>query len=364
MKRLRVGIIGCGRPGRTEGATGSGTAHVHAKGYEASPDCELVAAADIKAENLEAFCDEYGIAGRYLDHREMLAQADLDMVSVCVWPHLHAPMVLDAARSSVRAIHCEKPMALTWGDARRMVATCEENDVQLTFNHQRRYGREFRTAKQLLQAGTIGELVRLESFTSNLYDWGTHWFDMMFYYNDEVPAEWVIGQIDARGGRKIFGAQVEGQGLSLIRYRNGVYGLMVTGEAFMDPKLLTREERCGNRLIGTEGMIEVGVRGGPSLRVHHQGTGGAWEEVDVGESESWADVVGLAIQGTVDALKAGREPLLSARNALRATELIFATYESSRRRGRVDLPLDIQDSPLLSMIELGEITLDQEEEDR
>ena len=38
---------------------------------------------------------------------------------------------------------------------------------------------------------------------------------------------------------------------------------------------------------------------------------------------------------------------------LRATELIFATYESSRRRGRVDLPLAVEDSPFLSMVESG-----------
>lgn len=358
MGKLRVGIIGCGRPGRTKGATGSGTAHVHAQGYVASPDCELVAAADIKEENLEAFCDEYGIAGRYLGHQEMLDQVGLDMVSVCVWPHLHPTMVIAAAQAGVRAIHCEKPVALTWGDAKRMAAVCDERGVQLTFNHQRRYGKPFRKAKELADSGVIGELVRLESFTSNLYDWGTHWFDMQFYFNEDVPAEWVIGQIDARGGHKIFGAQVEGQGLCLIRYHNGVYGLMVTGKAFMDPDLQTREERCSNRLIGTEGAIEVGVEGGPQLRIRNLESGGAWQEIDVGEPESWADVVGAAIQGTVDALKGGYEPLLSARKALQATELIFATYESSRRRGRIDLPLEIEDSPLLSMLESGEISVD------
>jgi len=332
---------------------------VHAKGYVASSDCELVAAADIKPENLEAFCDEYGIEGRYLDHREMLAQAELDLVSVCVWPHLHTQMVIDAAAAGVRAIHCEKPMALTWGDAKRMAAVCEENGVQLTINHQRRFGKPFSKAKALADSGAIGELVRLESFTSNLYDWGTHWFDMMFFYNGDVPAEWVIGQIDGRGGRAIFGAQVEGQGLSLIRYQNGVYGLMVTGQVFVDPTVETREERCANRLIGTTGTIEVGVQDGAALRFRNLETGGAWQEIDVGEPETWADVVGAAIQGNVDALLAGREPELSARKALQATELIFATWESSRVRGRVDLPLLIEDSPLLSMIESGAITISE-----
>jgi hypothetical protein len=55
----------------------------------------------------------------------------------------------------------------------------------------------------------------------------------------------------------------------------------------------------------------------------------------------------------IDALKTGREPELAGRRALQATELIFATYESSRRRGRIDLPLTIEDSPFLSMVEEG-----------
>ena len=52
----------------------------------------------------------------------------------------------------------------------------------------------------------------------------------------------------------------------------------------------------------------------------------------------------------IDALAAGREPELSAARALRATELIFATYESSRRGARVELPLTIDDSPLIARL--------------
>ena len=69
----------------------------------------------------------------------MLEAENLDMVSVCVWPGLHAPMVVDAAKTGLNAIHCEKPMATTWGDARRMAAACDDSGVQLTLNHQRRF---------------------------------------------------------------------------------------------------------------------------------------------------------------------------------------------------------------------------------
>jgi predicted dehydrogenase len=53
-------------------------------------------------------------------------------------------MVTAAAQAGVKAIHCEKPMAPTWGECKKMVAVCNERHVQLTFNHQRRFGKPFR----------------------------------------------------------------------------------------------------------------------------------------------------------------------------------------------------------------------------
>ena len=63
----------------------------------------------------------------------------------------------------------------------------------------------------------------------------------------------------------------------------------------------------------------------------------------------------LSVLDLIDCLESGAEPRLSARKALQATELIFATYESSRRRGRVVLPLDAEDSALITMLKEGQI---------
>ncbi len=348
MGKLCAGIIGCGVRRRPDGSIAFGQGHAHALGYQASADVELVAAADINQENLDYFCREHRIPHRYLDYKEMLAQEKLDLVSICVWPHLHAPMTIDAAQAGVKAIHCEKPMAPTWAEAREMARVCAELGVQLTFNHQRRFGKPFRTAKKLLDEGVIGQLERLEAFTVNLYDWGTHWFDMLFMYNNETPVDWVIGQIEARDSHSVFGVIVEGQGLSWFKYRNGVYGLVQTGYG--------HEEICANRLIGNQGVIEVGVEKGPYVRYRSLETDGAWQTVEMEEGLHGTGAVVSGILDLIDALKNGREPELSARKALQATELIFATYESSRKRGRVDLPLQIDDSPFLSMLQNGQIS--------
>jgi predicted dehydrogenase len=337
----RVGIIGCGRPRQTEGATGFGMSHAHALGYRQSPAAQIVALADLNLDNARAFQAEHGGDTLYTDYHAMLAREALDIVSISTWPHLHAEMVIAAAQAGVKAIHCEKPMALTYGDAVRMLAACEQHGVQLTINHQRRFGKPFRRAKELVQAGAIGNLLRLEGTCDNLFDWGTHWFDMFFFYNNETPVEWVIGQIDLRGGREIFGAPVEGQGVSWFQFQNGVQGILTTGHG-SNPRLI-------NRLVGDAGTIEVGHSAEVPLRIWAKGDAD-WRAVDVAETLHGMEYVGRGVLDLIDALQQGREPELAGRRALQATELIFATYESSRRRGRVDLPLTIDDSPLLTML--------------
>jgi predicted dehydrogenase len=319
--------------------------HLHAQGYNSTPDAQLVALADVVDENARAFAEQHCTeAAIYSDYHQMLANEALDIVSIGTWPHLHTEMVLAAANAGVKAIHCEKPMATTYGDSLRMVQECDRLGVQLTFNHQRRFNEPFIKAKELLDSGAIGKLERLEASCGNLYDWGTHWFDMMFYYNDEAPAEWVIGQIDLRNGPTFFGVDLEGQGISNIKFSNGVHGLLMSGA--------NTGWGASNRLTGTDGVIEVGPPGGGAdfqhMRIMGKGRDG-WEWVPTSESIHGPNAIAAGVRDVVDALKNSREPQLSGHRALRATELIFATYESSRRRGRVDLPLDIEDSPLAAM---------------
>lgn len=334
---LKAGIIGCGGRGRA-----------HARGYVACRDTQVVACADPVEEARQLLARESGASATYADYREMLDHEELDLVSVCTWTGQHREMIEAAASSGVRAIHSEKPMATTWGDAKAIAAVCEARGVVLTFCHQRRFEAQFIRAKQAAQSGAIGEVYRYEGSCPNLFDWGTHWFDMFFFYNDDGPADWVIGQIDGAGTKDVFAAPCEGSGLSWIRYANGREGLLATGGVGLAANM--------NRIIGSEGVVEVipGRQEG-AVRVFSKGIWEtpALEGVARGEDASVTSVLDL-----VEALAAGREPELSARRALQATELIFATYESSRRRGKVKLPLDKDDSALLAMLADGSIQRD------
>jgi len=352
MARLRVGIIGTGKKKERPDAFGFAMAYAHADAYQALPDhCELVACADIVRENAAAFANANGIpeSGIFTDYKTMLAESNLDVVSVCTWPHLHAPIVIDCAIAQVRAIHCEKPVSDSWKAARLMIQECTRRNIQLTFNHQRRFGEPFRKAYELLQSGAIGDLLRVELACGNIFDWGTHYIDMCQLYTGEQPAEWVLGQIDYHAEQHVFGAHIENQAIAQWRYPNGVFGFIATGPG-------TAMVGADNRLIGTDGTIEVGVHNdGPLLRVKRHSSP-EWEIIDTGKASLHGpDFIRRAIANIISSLETGQESELSARHALNTSEIIFAIYESSRRRGRVDLPIQVDDVSLAAMVQAGEV---------
>ena len=371
-----VAVIGTGPDPSDPDRDGYAMGYRHGHAYENNADCELVACADIVLENGRAFAREFDLreGTAYEDYGTMLDAVEPDLVSVCVPPGIHAGIVEDCAESgNVSAIHCEKPMADTWGDCRSMVRTCDRNRVQLTINHQRRFGAPFRKAKELLDDGAIGSLTRIEFADETLFDAGIHQVDLSRYFTDGADVEWVLAQVDYREENRWFGTPNATQALAQWRYADGTVAIATTGES-------TPEGACYLRLAGTDGAIEVGVEDGPTLR--YRTDDGRWKSADTDgenlhgfESPGYLGAALLklrrrlplvstedpeapvfierAIADAVEGLKTGSEPELSGRNALRATEVVFAAWESARRRGRIDLPLEVDDNPLVAMIDAG-----------
>jgi predicted dehydrogenase len=384
----KAAVIGTGANPEKRDRTGFAMAYRHAPGYERLDDVELAACADIVPENAADFAEAFDIpsSGAYEDYETMLEEVRPDVVSVCVPPAIHADIVVGCAESGVPdAIHCEKPMATTWRDCRRMVRACDEADVQLTIDHQRRFGGPFRRAKELLDDGAVGELQRVECAEVNLFDAGVHQFDLANFFADFAAVDWVLGNLDYREENRWFGTHNENQGLAQWRYENGVHGVAMAGE---DDGFGADLLGCYMRLVGSEGAIELGVTDGPALRYRSDGDG--WTTVDTGDSihgpqtslpragalkalrtVPQLELVPLlstdrfsrptfyerAIEEVVAALEAGREPAISGRRSLRATEIVFAAWESARRRGRVEPPLDVEDNPLEAMVDAGDLAV-------
>ncbi len=357
-----VAIIGTGAEPENPSRDGYAMAYHHAAGYEKLNDCTLVGCADIVRKNAEAFADEFGLDDDavFEKHDALLEALEPDIVSICVPPAVHTEIAVDCIHSGVvKAIHCEKPMADTYGGAKLMTQEANRHGVQLTFNHQRRFSDAVRTAKELLDAGEIGDLQRIEfSSPVGLFDYGSHSFDLCNYFNDETPGKWVLGQIDYTEENVVFGSHNENQAIVHWEYTNGVHGIAASDSTGTGGPVSAFHSH--NRLIGTDGVIVVGPESEdeekepPALRIRRDGKG--WEAVNTEDGLHGWEFIDRAIADNVRCLRENEPPELRAENALNATELIFATWESSRRHGRVDLPLTIEDNPLQSMLNSGDLT--------
>ena len=140
-----IGIVGAGNRGQS-----------HANEYSSVEGANIVAIADIDEEASQNLADEYG-AESYGDYRDMLEDAALDAVSVCVHNNLHRPVTLDAAAEGYH-VFCEKPLAATYADAKAMADAIDEAGVHLGVQNTMLFSKKTRAARNLIDDGRLGDL--------------------------------------------------------------------------------------------------------------------------------------------------------------------------------------------------------------
>ena len=149
---FRVGVIASGRIARS-----------HGRGWSRCEHTKIAAVADTHPEALASYAEDFQVESRYHDYREMLDKEDLDIVSVCSWDPQHAEMTIAACARKPKAVLCEKPMAVSLGEAEAMVVAADRNGVKLAIGHQRRFYPRWREARRLIADGAIGKPLRLWS---------------------------------------------------------------------------------------------------------------------------------------------------------------------------------------------------------
>ncbi len=115
----------------------------------------VVAIASRNPEHAAAVAKEFAIENVVADWRDLVARADVDLVSVVTPPATHMEMTL-AALEHGKAVLCEKPMAMNASEAKRMVERAREVGVLALIDHELRFLRSRRTMRSLLHNGTIG----------------------------------------------------------------------------------------------------------------------------------------------------------------------------------------------------------------
>lgn len=140
---LRIGILGAGFAGA-----------MHAHSALGLDGVQVIAVAAATPEEAAPLANECG-ARIEASAEQLCAAWDIDLVVVATPTHLHAAHTIAAARAR-KHVFCEKPLARTLADAEAMVRACREAGVTLAVGHVVRYFPEYRRAKALLDAGTLG----------------------------------------------------------------------------------------------------------------------------------------------------------------------------------------------------------------
>jgi predicted dehydrogenase len=164
MKKLNIGLIGCGFMGRSHSNAYRQVANFFDLPYQ--PVLKLVAGRQEAA--VKAFAARWGYAAWATDWRAVVERPDIDLVDICVPNHLHAEIALAAAAAG-KMILCEKPLALDVAQGRAMVAAVEKAGVPnlVSFNYRRVPA--VTLAKQLIDEGKLG---RIFHYRANfLQDW-------------------------------------------------------------------------------------------------------------------------------------------------------------------------------------------------
>ena len=102
----------------------------------------------------------------YADHKELLEKERIDVASVCVPTHLHAPITVDLLRAGVHVL-CEKPFASTLEDAEKMIRTSRESGKLLMIAHCERFSKQYEYLRRCIADGRFGKLSYLNLYRHN-----------------------------------------------------------------------------------------------------------------------------------------------------------------------------------------------------
>jgi predicted dehydrogenase len=180
---------------------GCGAGIFHLEGYSADPRVEIVALAGLDTDRCEMLAGRFNIPRVYRDYQDLLAQDDIQAVSIAVPNILHKPVAI-AALEAGKHVLIEKPLSRNTAEGREMVEAAEKHNRILAVSFQRRTRHDVEIVRDQIRSGALGRVYYSKAywmrrsgipglgswFTSKeaagggpLIDLGVHVLDMALY---------------------------------------------------------------------------------------------------------------------------------------------------------------------------------------
>ncbi|MFA7938406.1 Gfo/Idh/MocA family protein [Klebsiella oxytoca] len=373
MAKLKVGIIGCGRIAFVK----------HFPAFKKASDrVSLVAFCDIVLDRAIEAATAYGVADAktYTDYKELLKDKSIDIVYVLTPNNAHAPLTVDALEAGKHVL-CEKPMAATTADAKKMLDAVKRTGKKLTIGYQNRFRKDVQILKKACNAGELGDIyfgkahaVRRKGVPTwgvfldkekqgggPLIDIGTHALDIALWTMNNYKPKQVTGSVfhkmkDNYEGN-LFGAwdpktiDVEDSAFGFIKMENGATIFLEAAWA-----LNIKKPREGQlTLCGTQAGAELVGDGAAAPTSPVDGSGNIefntarfGELVDIspmvmsgpGPADLGEDpfrVADAELAAWIDAVENNTTPVVTPEQAFVVTQILEAIYKSAESGEPVSL---------------------------
>jgi predicted dehydrogenase len=186
MKKLNVGLVGCGFMGRAH-------SNAHRKVgnfFDLEYQPVLKAICDFNEERAKSFATRWGYESVETDWKKLIAREDIDLIEICLPNNAHAEVAIAAAKAG-KMIICEKPLARDGKEAEGMVKAVEKAKVPnfVSFNYRRVPA--VTLAKRLIEEGRLGRI---------------------FHYRAKFLQDWTISKDVPQGGDALWRLDVKAAG--------------------------------------------------------------------------------------------------------------------------------------------------------
>ncbi|MBQ7039288.1 MAG: Gfo/Idh/MocA family oxidoreductase [Clostridia bacterium] len=350
-KKIRIGIIGCG--GIANGK--------HMPSLAKLDDVEMVAFCDIIEERAEKAKKDYGTADAkvYTDYKELLKDKSIDVVHVCTPNREHSFITVDALEAD-KHVMCEKPMAKTYEEAKKMLDAAKRTGKKLTIGYQNRQNPETQYLKAACDAGELGDIYFAKAHAVRrravptwgvflneeeqgggpLIDIGTHALDITLWTMNNYKPKMVVGKTyrklaDQTNTANAWGDwdpskfTVEDSAFGFIVMEDGATIILESSWALNT--LDAKEAKC--TLCGTKAGADMN----DGLRINGVKYNKKYTEIPTlgaggvafydGKSATPAD---LEARLWIDAVKNDTDPVVLPEQAIVVTQILEAIYESEK----------------------------------
>ncbi|KIL52876.1 Gfo/Idh/MocA family protein [Jeotgalibacillus campisalis] len=336
MKKVRVGIIGCG----------SITGKRHFPEYKANEHVEITALCDLVEERAKVYADEVG-ANVYSSFEDLLEDPSVDAVSVNLPNALHAPVTIKALQAGKHVL-CEKPMATSVQEAEDMIQAADEAGKTLMIGHNQRFVASHEKGREYIQEGRLGRVYSFrtafghggpegwsvdgrdswffdkeKAFLGAMGDLGVHKSDLVRYLFDQDVVE-VGGFVDTLAKEE---TKVDDNAVCIIKLKDGTMGTLTASWSH------TKFGDNSTIIYGEKGVLRLEDDGDYSFIFYP--LEGEPEKLNLGKIQT-NEEGGQSKTGVIDefieSILENRAPAVTGLEGKKALEIVLAALESSETK--------------------------------